>query len=71
MAAEKAQLEEEKRKWEHALEEACQAKEARAQVEEEARKQEKERHAREEEDQLVVERGLHEEGGPSRKRALQ
>ena len=36
---------------------------------EEARRQEGERHAQEEEEHLVVERDLHEEGGPSKEQA--
>ena len=63
MAAEKARLEEEAWEWEHMLKVACQAEEARVRVQEEARKQEEEWHAQEEQDRLAVERDLHEEGG--------
>ena len=64
MAAEKARLEEEAQERERTLEEACQAAEVQAWVEEEARKQEEEWCVREEE-----ERDLREEGGPSWERA--
>ena len=64
VATKKACLEEEECKWEHALEQACQAEEARVQAKEEARMQE-------EEEEDTVEWDLHEAGGPSKEKAPQ
>ena len=78
MAAEKARLEEEECEREHALEQACQAKEAWVQAEEEARaraeeeawaRAEEEAQVQEEEEWDTVEWDLHEVGGPSKEKA--